>query len=59
MASPQIITMDTSNTEEFHKLSHRWTLWAHLPHDTDWTINSYKKVYTTTTVEENAIVRPI
>ena len=59
MASPHIITMDTetsSNIEEFHKLSHKWTLWAHLPHDTDWTINSYKKVYTTETVEETIAV---
>ena len=56
MASPDIITMDNSNNEEFHKLSQKWTLWAHLPDDTDWTINSYKKVYTTDTVEETIAV---
>ena len=38
--------------EEFHNLSDQWTLWAHLPHDTDWSINSYKKIYTVSYVEE-------
>ena len=30
----------------FHKLSHQWTLWAHLPHNTDWSMKSYIKIYT-------------
>ena len=34
-----------------HKLYDKWTLWAHLPHDTDWTVNSYKKIDTFNTVE--------
>ncbi len=38
--------------EEFHKLSDSWCLWAHLPHDTDWSTKSYKKIYTFGTVEE-------
>jgi hypothetical protein len=38
--------------EDFHCLTDRWTLWAHLPHDTDWSIDSYKKIYTFGTVEE-------
>ena len=28
-----------------HELNNNWTLWLHLPHDVDWTIASYKKVY--------------
>lgn len=43
-------------SEEFHKLSDKWCLWAHLPHDTDWSINSYKKIYTITTVEETIAI---
>ena len=35
-----------------HKLTNKWTLWAHLPHDTDWTIRSYKKIHTFDTVED-------
>ena len=27
-------------------------MWAHLPHDTDWSISSYKKIYTMGTVED-------
>ena len=30
------------NTENI--LNGSWTLWAHLPHDTDWSIKSYKKI---------------
>ena len=29
-----------------------WTLWAHLPHDTDWSVKSYKNIMTFGTVEE-------
>jgi hypothetical protein len=42
--------------DEFHKLSDKWCLWAHLPHDTDWSIESYKRIYTFTSVEETIAV---
>ena len=29
-----------------------WVLWAHLPHDTDWTLGSYKKIMKISTIEE-------
>ena len=35
----------------YHKLHDNWTLWAHLPHDTDWTFNSYKRIMTFESVE--------
>ena len=35
-----------------HALNHTWTLWSHLPHDIDWTIDSYKEIYTFSTLEE-------
>ena len=35
-----------------HPLSDKWSFFAHLPHDTDWTLNSYKNIYTVSTVEE-------
>ena len=31
--------------EQFHKLSSNWTMWAHLPHDTNWSLDSYKKIH--------------
>jgi hypothetical protein len=41
-----------SSDNEFHPLSDRWTLWAHLPHNTDWGIDSYIKIHTFTTIED-------
>jgi hypothetical protein len=32
----------TGDFSEFHQLFDKWTLYAHLPHDTDWSIDSYK-----------------
>lgn len=46
----------TSSIEQFHKLSDNWTLWAHLPHNTDWTNNSFIHIFTFTTIEETLSV---
>ena len=50
------MTTDTTSMDSFHKLSQNWTLWAHLPHNTDWSINSYIPISTFTTVEETIAV---
>jgi len=42
---------DVSSDSKTHKLYDNWTMWAHLPHDTDWTVKSYKKIMTLDTVE--------
>jgi hypothetical protein len=44
--------LEQSSSNNFHKLSDKWTLWAHLPHDTNWDINSYHDILTFDTVEE-------
>ena len=36
----------------YHGLYDKWTLWAHLPHDTDWTLKSYKQIFDFDTVEQ-------
>tara|TARA_B110000259_G_scaffold159781_1_gene182967 strand:+ start:235 stop:777 length:543 start_codon:yes stop_codon:yes gene_type:complete len=46
----------SSNKKMYHRLHNNWTLWAHLPHDTDWTVKSYKKIMTFTTVEEALVL---
>lgn len=51
MVTPQPTMATDTNPKEFHRLADRWTMWAHLPHDTDWSITSYKKIYTIDTVE--------
>lgn len=47
-------TLDEKSSESnnLHKLSDTWILWAHLPHDTDWSIKSYIKICSFNTVEE-------
>ena len=37
---------------EHHNLSDKWVLWAHLPHDTDWSLKSYIKIMELSTMEE-------
>ena len=46
------LNMETSVTNDFHPLDHEWILYAHLPHDTDWSINSYKTILKTNKLEE-------
>jgi hypothetical protein len=36
----------------FHPLSEKWVLWAHLPHNTDWSISSYIPIMSVSNVEE-------
>jgi translation initiation factor 4E len=43
-------------TSEMHKLDNKWTLWAHLPQDSDWSLNSYKNIVTIGTVEQAIIL---
>ena len=50
-----ITTMSTLNTE-FHNLNNKWNLWAHLPHDPDWTVKSYKKIIQFSYVEETIAI---
>jgi hypothetical protein len=46
-------TMTTEPTQEdHHTLSAKWTLWAHLPHNIDWSMKSYINIFTYTTAEE-------
>ena len=54
IATPESNTATATATasDQFHKLSHRWTLWAHLPHDTNWAASSYKKIYEFDTAEQ-------
>ena len=34
-----------------HPLYDKWVLWAHLPHDTDWSLKSYKQLMELSNVE--------
>lgn len=43
---------DSKDVSSLHELSDAWILWAHLPHDTDWNLKSYMKIYEFNTVEQ-------
>ena len=49
-------TISDTMTQNNHKLDDNWTLWAHLPHDTDWTPKSYKNIFTFSTIEETITI---
>ncbi len=40
---------ETSGTT--HPLFDNWVLWAHLPHDTDWSLKSYRKIMEIDSIE--------
>lgn len=46
--------MDASGVSTQPKLLlyDKWTFWAHLPHDTDWSLKSYRNIMTISSVEE-------
>ena len=50
------MTTATTNMESYHTLSDKWTLWAHLPHNTDWSMQSYIPIYTFETLEDTIAV---
>ena len=43
---------NTTQSLNTHPLYDKWVLWAHLPHDTDWSLTSYKKIMVIKSVEE-------
>ncbi len=44
--------MESPSAVEQHPLYDKWVLWAHLPHDTDWSVNSYIKIMEVSSLEE-------
>jgi hypothetical protein len=44
--------MEVAEISNFRQLNDCWCLWAHLPHDADWSLDSYKLLYKFKTVEE-------
>ena len=43
-------------SSEFHALYRKYILWAHLPHDTNWGIQSYKRIFAFESVEETIAI---
>ena len=45
-----VLSKETEQQE--HLLYDKWVLWAHLPHDTDWSLRSYNKIVELHSVEK-------
>ena len=54
MESPMV---EKSSTVSKHVLSDKWVLWAHLPHDTDWSLKSYIKIIDIHTLEDMVMIQ--
>ena len=46
------MNIEGMENSSFHPLKDKWTLYTHLPHDTNWKLDSYKEVLTFYHVEE-------
>ena len=51
MEMNQSMTNSISHSQNEHLLYDNWVFWAHLPHDTDWSLTSYKKICELKSVE--------
>ena len=49
----QMTATQEEQADMVHRLLHKWQLWAHLPHDTDWSLKSYKSISSIESVELN------
>tara|TARA_Y100001970_G_scaffold281364_1_gene391967 strand:- start:562 stop:1068 length:507 start_codon:yes stop_codon:yes gene_type:complete len=49
--------METNSSVSQHKLSDKWVLWAHLPHDTDWSLKSYIKIMDISNLENLLMIQ--
>ena len=47
---------NSTQSTEYHRLNRKWNLWAHLPHDPDWTAKSYKKICLFDNMEETIAI---
>ena len=52
MSSQSKQTSNNISSNNTHSLKNTWVLWGHLPHDIDWSMKSYNKIFTVSTVEE-------
>ena len=54
------IIMEESHSDnsamQQHPLNDEWNFWAHMPHDTDWSLTSYKNIYNAKSVEDTVAI---
>ena len=47
---------DNNETSSYHLTEQTWSVWAHLPHDSDWSLHSYKYIYNICSIEETITI---
>ena len=52
MESSQHMETPSQSSNEATPLCDKWVLWAHLPHDTDWSLKSYIQIMQVESMEE-------
>ena len=52
MESSQHMETPSQSSTEATPLCDKWVLWAHLPHDTDWSLKSYIQIMQVESMEE-------
>ncbi len=45
-------TMKDEYNSEYHMCKNKWTLYSHLPHDTDWSLKSYQNIVNIECIEQ-------
>lgn len=45
-------TIMTNNNSIFHASETKWTIYSHLPHDTDWALKSYESICVIDCIEQ-------
>jgi len=50
--SGKLFTTEMAHNKDKHVLENTWILWYHDPDDTNWSLESYKKIYEFNTVED-------
>jgi hypothetical protein len=51
-----VVDTQINESNTYNKLQNKWCLWAHLPHDTDWSLKSYKLIYKFNSIEEAVVL---
>ena len=39
-----MIAKQMTSSKQHHETNSKWIFWAHMPHDTNWNLESYKKI---------------
>ena len=47
-----MIAKQMTSSKQHHETNSEWIFWAHMPHDTNWSLDSYKKIISISKLED-------